>query len=434
MNIFIEIIATIIDVLFLIWFVPKFNGVSLKNKPKSLCWAAILLIFQLIADRFFHDAAVLYALYVIIDLLLALCFSLSLQSPKRLWHTFAAFVYVIVIMLSSTFVYTILALFVDDVEAILQVGNLYVRIIYLLGCKIAHLVFYKLILMIFKKDKNLDLKNSVLSLLFTVMTALGLGILMIISVIGDFNGMEFLVVILSLVLISLNVILYAMIHQVQGLLKSKYELSLINERIYSERSRIEDAYTIWENIRKLKHDLKNHFTVLLGKLGEDDTESCKKYISELNRTVESMGNLIKSGNSVIDYLINTKLSNIENTQVLISGYVGNYTDVEEVDLACILGNIIDNAIEAQTKVSKEKRIELHFLQKNSSRVIICKNAISESVLQKNKSLESTKESPHLHGLGHQIVESAVQKYNGMINYFEEEGMFGVQIVLPIENK
>ena len=45
-------------------------------------------------------------------------------------------------------------------------------------------------------------------------------------------------------------------------------------------------------------------------------------------------------------------------------------------------------------------------------------------------LRSTKSSSELHGLGHQIVESKVNKYNGIIDYFEDEDMFGVQIMLP----
>ena len=45
-------------------------------------------------------------------------------------------------------------------------------------------------------------------------------------------------------------------------------------------------------------------------------------------------------------------------------------------------------------------------------------------------MKSTKKSPELHGIGHQIVETTVKKYNGLIDYFEEADMFGVQIVLP----
>ena len=427
MSTAIEILATVTDVLFLIWFVPKFSGRSLKERPIALVWAGLLLIFQLVADRILPGASLLYA---IIDLAIVIAFALSLSKDKRLWNVFSAFAYFTVIMLSNTLVFSVFSLFVQDFAAIVQGSIIHIRILYILVCKMMHLSFYRLLLLAFKKEKSLDLKNSLLSFLFTLITAFGLAILVKVATFIDFDEARILITVLALFLIALNIILYLMINQVQSLLKSKYELSLIRERMESEKSRMEEVSTIWGNIRKLKHDLKNHFTVLNGKLEEGDTDSCKKYLSELNQTVESMGNLIKSGNSVIDYLINSKLSNIGDVQVLISGYVGNYSDIEDIDLACILGNIIDNAIEAQTKVRDEKRIELHFLQMNASRIIICKNTISESVLQKNKTLKSTKDSTDLHGLGHQIVENTVQKYNGMINYFEENEMFGVHIILP----
>ena len=424
----IEIFATITDVLFMIWFVPKFNGVSLKKRPMALIWAGILLIFQLVADRLLQGMDLLYAA---VDFLLVLCFSLSLEKKKRLWNAFSAFVYVIVIMLSSTLGFTVFSLFTENFAELVQGEISYVRLIYLLVCKMIHLSFYRLLLLLFKKENKLDLKNGMLSFLFTIVTAFGLGILLELASVFEFGKMGVLVAMLAILFIVLNVILYLMVDQLQGLLKSKYELSLVQERMESERSRIEDASVIWNNIRKLKHDLKNHFTVLRGKLEEEDTESCKNYLSELNQTVESMGDLIRSGNSVIDYLINSKLSGIDNVQVLVSGYVGNYSDIEDIDLACILGNILDNAIEAQKDVESYKRIELHFLMKNSNRVIICKNTISCSVLENNSLLKTTKESPELHGLGHQIVETTVKKYRGWVDYFEEDEMFGVQIILPL---
>ena len=95
-----------------------------------------------------------------------------------------------------------------------------------------------------------------------------------------------------------------------------------------------------------------------------------------------------------------------------------------------MANLLDNAIEAQEKLVSEKRIELLFLYRKSSRIIICKNTIDKSVLQNNKEMKSTKDSPELHGIGHQIVETTVGKYNGLIDYFEDSGMFGVQIVIP----
>ena len=44
--------------------------------------------------------------------------------------------------------------------------------------------------------------------------------------------------------------------------------------------------------------------------------------------------------------------------------------------------------------------------------------------------KTSKSDPESHGLGHQIVENAVKKYGGWVNYFEKDGMFGVQITIP----
>ena len=96
----------------------------------------------------------------------------------------------------------------------------------------------------------------------------------------------------------------------------------------------------------------------------------------------------------------------------------------------MMGNILDNAVEAIENVT-DKRIELYFAMQNSNRVIICKNTVASPVLETNKELRSTKNSGSAHGYGHLIIEKIVSDYHGMIDYFEESNMFGVQIVLPI---
>ena len=423
----IEIVATVVDVVFLAWFVSCFHAVSVWKKPTALVWIVLFLVYQLFVDAVLPAFDMIALIGVIV---VSVGYSVTLQRKPLVKAIFAAFLYLIVIMLTGNLVYSVFSVAIDDVDSVIHGSDSYLRVIYLLACKLIHFASYRLLLKLFGKDRTLDWKNGALSFLFTIATALALGLLMKLAVSNPSDEVEVLVLVLASLLILLNVILYLMIYQVQSLLKNKYDLMLIQERMSSERSRVEEVAVIWNNIRQVKHDLKNHFSVLKGHLNDGDIVSCQKYVSQLSGTIESMGNLIQSGNSVIDYLINTKLSTLDNVEVLISGYVGNYTDIEDVDLACILGNILDNAIEAQDHVVSAKRIELLFLRKNSNRMIICKNTIKESVLQKNQRLKTTKESSELHGMGHQIVETTVKKYNGLIDYFEKDDMFGVQIVLP----
>ena len=427
-SILIELAATAIDVAFLCWFVPHFLDVRINEKSYSLLWLILLFVYQVLIDNVLH---VFDMVGLIGALIISICFALSLKKQHWIWSMFSALLYLIVIMLSSSLVFTVFSMFIDNIDVSVYGEQSHLRIIYLLICKLVHLAFYRLLLLLFKKEKSLDLKNGILSFAFTVATAFALGLLMKIISLSPDGKSDTQIFVLALILILLNIILYLMIYQVQNLVKNKYELLLLQDRIDFEKSRVEEATTIWQNIRKTKHDIQNHFSVLSGHLKKGDTKACEAYIAKLYNTINNMGTLIQSGNSVIDYLINSKLTNLNGVEVLVSGYVGDYSDIDDVDLACVLGNILDNAIEAQSQLSEERRIELLFFNKKSSRIIICKNSISKSVLKNNPKLISTKKSPEQHGIGHQVVETTVRKYDGIVEYFENNGMFGVQILLPI---
>ena len=225
--------------------------------------------------------------------------------------------------------------------------------------------------------------------------------------------------------------LVALYLYLQKLCQGNYEARLFAEKKRFEENRYNDANAIWENVRKVQHDIKQHLTVINGYLSEDKTKECREYISTLLPNIERMGNLIKSDNRILDYLINSKLCALENTQVVISGSVGDLSDIADGDLACLMGNILDNAIEG-TQTAEEKRIELHFMKQNSNRIIICKNTVAKSVLTENRTLKSTKQDGDAHGYGTKIVAEIVAKYHGMIDYYEEFDLFGVQIILPVQ--
>lgn len=427
MQVIVEVLATLMDVVFMVWFVSKMLQISVKEHPLSLVWAILLLVYQLIADNILSGFELIYEIGVIT---FSIGFAFSLTKRKFWWPVFSVCSYIVILMLANSLVFSIFSSWIEGFVEYLPGFSLKLRFIYILVCKITQFAFFRLVLQLFKRDQYLDIFYGILSFVFTSATALGLGIIMKMAVNKEFSDNDFLIMILVGILLLVNIILFIMIYQVQKLLKSKFILSLIQERIKSEEARVEDARAIWEKIRKIKHDLRNHFTVMKGYLDDGLVHQCREYLSELNNSVENIGNLIQSGNTVIDYLINSKLCNITDVQILVSGYVGDFSDITDTDLACILGNIIDNAIEAQKLVNEDKRIELFFGCKNNNRIIICKNAIADSVLHNNKKMFSTKNEPSLHGLGHLIVEGTVQKYNGLVDYFEQGGMFGVEIIIP----
>lgn len=432
-NTIIEILATVSDTVMLIWFIPKFVGASFKGRPLIMIIPTMQLAAQLMFDRLMPGYSMLP---MIVLLFLVFGFAVALSPRTIWWDALACVAYVLSMMLVSTLLFSLFSLFIENIGDILQGNDTKIRIIYLVVAKLVLFACYKLLLILFKKEKSIETPNAIMSLALTLGTATALSALVKIVATDESGSTDMPVLVVAVIICITNTILYLFINQIQKLKKSKYELGLITERMALEKKQSEDANTIWNNIRKVRHDIKNHLSVIKGCLERGETVACIEYINDIQQTVESMGSLIRSGNSVIDYLINSKLSNLEGVQVLITGCIGNFKDVKDSDIVCILGNILDNAVEAVKNVSGSKRIDLFFSKIKQNRLILCKNSVNGPVLDKNKELKSTKKDKMLHGFGHQIIEATAEKYGGFVGYFEENGMFGVQVSIPepIENK
>lgn len=422
-----EVLATVVEAPVIAWFIPKFLGVSLKKKAPTLIILAAQPICQLIFDRFMPGFTVLP-----VGVMFTCIFIFAVYlSPKTIWwDALASAAYVISIMLTSTLLFSLFSMFIDNTGDVLQGTDSKIRIIYIIIVKLMIFACCQLLLILFRKDKSIEMPNAVLSLTLILSTAVALSALMKMAALDTQRVMDIPILVVVIVVCITNMLLYLLVNQIQKLQKSKYELSLMNERIVLEKKQSENANIIWSNIRKVRHDIKNHLSVIKGGLESGDVDACLSYIDDIQETVESMGDLIRSGNSIIDYLINSKLSNLDETEVLITGSAGDFGDIKDSDMVCMLGNILDNAVEALENVTGLKRIELNFSTINQNRSIICKNTVKESVLAKNKELKSTKKDAFMHGFGHQIVETTVKKYGGMVGYFEEGGMFGVQVSIP----
>ena len=429
MNV-IELGASLFDSILLVYFVNKFNRYPLTKYAVTV--PAVLVIFgvTIINDKFFSGFNILTTT---VFLLLYIGYALIVSNKNYVRAVVSACVFEIVLMVLSSVLYIIISIMVDEFDNLMYGSDTTVRYIYLLAHKVALFAVLQSILYILKRVNSLDIKNGLLTFAFSCITIFGLGTAIYIYAVMSDPKIQWQILTVALAFIGLNVLLYVLISQISKLQKSKYELKLLEEKLEFERARHNDAHAIWSNIRKIQHDIKHHLTVIGSQLENGETDDCKRYIGNLLPNVERMGNLIKSDNKILDYLINSKLSNLPNTEIIISGSIGSLADIKEFDLACLFGNILDNAVEA-IQETEEKRIELLFLRQNSNRIIICKNTVKSPVLKTNKELKTTKKEKDAHGYGTKITEKIVADYHGMIDYFEEFNMFGVQIILPEQSE
>jgi len=430
-SLLIELGFSLFDAVLVVYFISRFNNASMLPGQNKTSIAAILIIFgfSVINDLFL---AGFNFLGTFIFLCLYICYALSVAGKNYTRAVVSALIFEVIFVILSSLLYLIISHIIKDYDQLAQGEIGIFRYAYVIIHKILLFAILKTVLLAFRSDGYIEAKHGIIAFLFSVSTVLGLASTMYIVSVSDAERIRLQAGILSAVFAFSNVALYTLIWQIQKYQQSRYELRLLQEKLAFEEARHNDASAIWSNIRKVQHDMKQHLTVISGYVNDNKVDECKEYLDTLLPQSGNIGNLISSDNRVLDYLINSKLAPLTDTKVVISGSVGDLSDIKEFDLVCLMGNILDNAIEALDRIESpfDKRIELLFIRQNSNRIIICKNTIENSVLTGNKELKTTKRGKDSHGYGTKIVAKIVSDYHGIVDYFEEFNMFGVQVILP----
>ena len=420
-----EVAATLFDSILTIWFVTRFCKLESKRRYQV---GAVLLILcvTVFCDKLFADFnTVSILLCAAITLMYTAISAYSISFRQIL----AVCLFWVSLMAVSSTLFIVISMITQDFESHLMGSDSTVRYIYVILHKIVLFTLLRLILAFVNVDGKVGRLNAVLTFTVSAVSVFGLGATMVIATTDQAStlGAQIAVLIVSFLLV--NIILYFMLSQIQRLQRKEYELKLLEEKTAFDSARHEETTAVWQNVRRIQHDMKQHFSVINAQLEAGKADESREYLAKLIPEIESMGRVIRSENKTIDYIINSKLSALTDTQIVISGLIADFSDIEDRDLACLFGNILDNAIEAISNL-EEKRIEILFSVENASRMIIFKNTIGKSVLKTNPDLRSTKSDNSSHGYGHKIVEKIVKDHRGMIDYFEEGDMFGVQIILP----
>lgn len=427
---FFEYGASLVDSVLCVYFITRFNRRTFQLKENPYWLPAIFVIFgyTLFSDKFLPGYN---TLSTFLFLALYIAYGLLIARKRYVRAIFSAFLFEVVLVLLSSAIYLGVSLVIDDFGAVIQGADNHVRNLSLVLHKASLFAVCKLFLFVFRADDTLDLKSGILTFGFSLVSVGGIASAMFISARSHDDAVQLQVMVITVAFIVANVFLYILISQVLKLQRNKYRVRLLEEKLAYERARYNESATAWSNIRKLRHDMHQHLTVMKCYLENREYEECEVYLQKFLPAVEQTGSIVRSDNKVLDYIINAKLGSLKNTEIVVSGVTGDLSDIEEQDLACLFGNILDNAVEAIAE-AEEKRIELLFFCRHSNRVFICKNTVRSSVLAVNKQLETTKPKKENHGYGTSIVAQIVGKYHGLVDYFEEFGMFGVQVVLPLQ--
>ncbi len=202
-----------------------------------------------------------------------------------------------------------------------------------------------------------------------------------------------------------------------------------NDLIRRHCSEVENMY---RQVRGWRHDYHNHIQTMLALV--DKPEQMRSYLLTLNEDLTTVDTVIKTGNVMLDAVLNSKLSLIKakNIAINVKAVVPANLSISDVDLCVIIGNLLDNAMEACEKQEETSgrfiRVFIGVLKKQL--YISVMNSVGGELKKEGKIYISTKNSGS-HGFGLMRVDKIAEKNSGYVNRQNEPGVFATEVMLPL---
>lgn len=206
----------------------------------------------------------------------------------------------------------------------------------------------------------------------------------------------------------------------------------IEEQYRQQLYYMENLEELIDKLKSERHDFNNHLGVIYGLLENGEANQAMVYGDQLIKAAEEYRNIVNLPYSMIRAMLNYKLSGAgeKSIKLRLNINVPQGLPLNEFDLTVILGNLLDNAIEACTKVDEEKRyIRLELTYKPDYLVIRVENPTNRDPVCKDGVYRTTKPDGENHGFGLGNIANLVNRHNGLMKIEADGGVFSVNIAL-----
>lgn len=182
-------------------------------------------------------------------------------------------------------------------------------------------------------------------------------------------------------------------------------------------------------LRKFRHDIKNHMMILDSMVAEGKNDEALEYMNNMGILMANTKPRFDTGNYIADAILDSKYSIASGKGISINfeGVISS-ENIENTDMVILLANILDNAIEACEKVDKEKEIKIESIFNKGIWILTVENPVKDLVDITNDKIDTTKSDKELHGYGLSNIKSVAKKYGGMVKLENRDNKFLIKVV------
>ena len=208
---------------------------------------------------------------------------------------------------------------------------------------------------------------------------------------------------------------------------------IYKQQTYAYQNQLEVIMESGNRVRALRHDMKNHILALQVLVQRNEAEETNKYLDSMKNFMTNPEEYVKTGNDTVDSLLNYKIQkanevlNVVETKISIPEQLR----LRSFDLNVLLGNLLDNAIDASMQ-TEEKKLNITIkLDKGVLFLYIC-NSCQRIADGRSGFLETTKEDKTNHGIGLKNVRQIVEKYHGDLAFQYENNFMETDVMMYVK--
>lgn len=180
-----------------------------------------------------------------------------------------------------------------------------------------------------------------------------------------------------------------------------------------------------KSTKSFRHDIKNLLAVLRLLVEKNEHNEALRHIEQMTDAIITANEYAQSGNVIIDSILNFKLQEAVHHGILVSLELNipEQLRITSFDMSVILGNLLDNAISACSKLEKEKRLDVKIKYKKGRLIIKISNTYNGDLNYSGDKLITSNEDKENHGMGIKNIKFALDKYNGEMEIEHTENIF-----------
>ena len=240
------------------------------------------------------------------------------------------------------------------------------------------------------------------------------------------NISAFYIAIYSACLLYINLVICFYTETIKTAYNERHMRELAEQQLQIQVSYYEKEQQARDATRALWHDIKKYTNATQDLFQHGDMENAVQSLQQATTALSEIHQTVDVGNAVVNGILERALEQVQNQGISLDFdvWVSDQLPISAVDLYIIMGNTIDNAIEAfqQVPAADSPTISLTLRQQNHTLFYAIDNPIPA---------KQGKKPGDVHGYGIRNVKNCVAKYHGMTTVSKQDGVFSVQIQLPL---